>query len=77
MGIEESQAPNGQWPSNAGAGIAMPNGALGMNGINGALSMDFSQMMPYMMNGMPNNLMGGFSNMMGSYHSVDCLEDCN
>lgn len=73
----ESQASNGQWPSNGGIGIAMPNGALGMNGMNGALPMDFGQMMPYMMNGMPKNLMGAFPNMMGSYNPRDCLKRCN
>lgn len=52
----------------------MPNGTLGMNGMNGALPMDFGQMMPYMMNGMPNNLMGAFPNMMGSYINRDCVK---
>lgn len=55
----------------------MPNGTLGMNGMNGALPMDFGQMMPYMMNGMSNNLMGAFPNMMGSYNTRDCVKCCN
>lgn len=56
---------NGQWAANGVAGLAMPNGALGMSGMNGALPIDYSQMMQFMPNGMPNNMMGAFPNMMG------------
>jgi len=74
----EPQATNGQWSSTGGTGIAMPNGVLRMNGMNGALPMDFGQMMPYMMNGMSqNNLMGAFPNMMGLYKPIHFLKVYN
>ena len=43
----------------------MPNGTANINGLNGVLPMDFSQMMQYMPNGMPNNMMSAFPNMIG------------
>ena len=49
----------------------MNNGAYGFDGVNGGFpnmgmnsSTDFSQMMPFMANGMPQNPVGVFPNMM-------------
>ncbi|MCJ1379447.1 hypothetical protein MMC17_002548 [Xylographa soralifera] len=61
----EIQLIGTQWPVNGATGLAMSNGALNMNGLNGGLPMDFSQMMQYMPNGMPNNMMNAFPNMIG------------
>ncbi|MCJ1401226.1 hypothetical protein MMC11_004438 [Xylographa trunciseda] len=61
----EAQSMSMQWPVNGATGLAMPNGAPNMNGMNGVLPLDFSQMMQYMPNGMPTNMMGAFPNMMG------------
>ncbi|MCJ1389408.1 hypothetical protein MMC18_002265 [Xylographa bjoerkii] len=61
----EAQSMSAQWPVNGAIGLAMSNGVPNMNGLNGVLPMDFSQMMQYMPNGMPNNMMGAFPNVMG------------
>ena len=60
-----------QWVAMNGSIMGMNNGALGFDGMNGGFpSMglnppaDFSQMMHFMPNGMQNNLMGAFPNMM-------------
>ncbi|MCJ1473185.1 hypothetical protein MMC13_001836 [Lambiella insularis] len=61
----DSNSMNALWATNGVAGSMMSNGILGMNGMNGALPMDFSQMMQFMPNAMPNTMMGAFPNMMG------------
>lgn len=66
-GVGEPQSSIGQWPLNGGSGMAMPNGALALNGVNAVLPMDLSQMMQYMPGGMPNSLMGAYPNTMGAY----------
>ena len=60
-----------QWVAMNGSVIGMNNGALGFDGMNGGFPnmglntpADFSQMMHFMPNGMQNNLMGTFPNMM-------------
>ena len=54
-----------QWPANGATGLAMSNGITNINGMNGVLPMDFTQMMQYMPNGIPNNMMSAFPNMIG------------
>ena len=66
---------NQQWPaSSSGFGQGMNNGAMGFQGAAGGFpSMgingigDFSQMMNFMPNGMPNPMMGSMPNMMGKH----------
>ena len=60
-----------QWVAMNGSVMGMNNGALGFDGMNGGFPnmglnspADFSQMMNFMPNGMQNNLMGAFPNMM-------------
>ena len=68
----ELQDQNGQWSSNVGAGQGMLDGTFGFNAMNGGfpnMTSDISQMMQFMPNGMQNNFMGTFPNMMGSSHN--------
>ena len=60
-----------QWVAMNGSVVGMNNGALGFDGMNGGFPnmglntpAEFSQMMQFMPNGMQNNLMGAFPNMM-------------
>ena len=64
---------NGLWPLNGGLGQGMMGGAFGLEGMNGVFpnmglnsTTDFSQMMQFMPNSMPNAMMGAFPNMMGT-----------
>jgi len=63
--------PSEQWPPANGIGMGMNNNSFGFDGATGFANMgfngapDFSQMMQYMPNGMLNNGMGAFPNMMG------------
>ena len=64
---------NGLWPLNGGLGQGMIGGAFGLEGMNGVFpsmglngTTDFSQMMQFMPNSMPNAMMGAFPNMMGT-----------
>ncbi|MCJ1283633.1 hypothetical protein MMC26_002964 [Xylographa opegraphella] len=59
------QSTGAQWPVNGVTGLAMSNGTPNMNGLNGVLPMDFSQMMQYMPNGMSNGMINAFPNMLG------------
>ena len=73
---EESVEPialDGQWSTNGDAGMAMSNVSIGVNGMNGASPMDFTQLIQYIPNGIPSNLMGAFPNMMGS-QMLPCLK---
>ena len=60
-----------QWANMNGGGQGMSNAGFGFDGTNGFPNMgvngmgDFSQMMQFMPNGMPNAMMGTFPNMMG------------
>ena len=60
---------NEQWSQNSVQGMNI--GGFGFDGTNGGFSMgfngmgDFSQMMQFMPNGMPNPMMGAFPNVMG------------
>lgn len=75
VGYEQPQAQeltnveSGQWSQGGGAG--MTNTGLGFEMNGGFPNManmgmgDFNQMMQFMPNGMPNNMMGQFSNMLG------------
>ena len=62
-----------QWPPVSGVGPGMKNNSYGFDGTNGFPNMgfngapDFSQMIQFMPNGMPNNAMGAFPNMMGKH----------
>ena len=63
---------SGLWPLNGGLGQGMMGGTFGLEGMNGVFpnmglagATDFSQMMQFMPNAMPNAMMGAFPNMMG------------
>ncbi len=66
-------APGEQWPLGSGIGLSVNSNSFGFDGTTGFANMgfnaapDFSQMMQFMPNGMPNNAMGAFPNMMGKY----------
>lgn len=80
--VEQKQAAgqNEQWAATNGFAQGMNNGALGFDGTNGGFPNmsnmgmtgmgDFSQMMQFMPNGMPNPMMGSFPNMMGEHSKV-------
>jgi len=66
---DQHVGPGEQWSSVGGIGNGMNN--FGFDGTNGFPNMgfngapDFSQMMQFMPNGMPNNTITTFPNMMG------------
>ena len=62
---EQWAASNGLGMNGVGFGFDGTNGGfpnLGFNGVG-----DFNQMMQFMPNGMPNNMMGTIPNMMGKH----------
>ena len=70
---QSTTGENQQLAANNGFEQGMNSGALGFDGANSGFPNmglngmgDFSQMMPFMPNGMPNNMMGAFPNMMGA-----------
>ena len=73
---------NGQWESNGDIGQGGPNGNFPFGAMSGGFpnigingTPDFNQMMPFMANGMPNNLMGTFPNMMSKHDSNKSFEE--
>ncbi|KAK4692645.1 hypothetical protein P7C71_g4597, partial [Lecanoromycetidae sp. Uapishka_2] len=66
-----------QWANTNGMGQGMNTAGFGLDGANGFPNMgvngmgEFSQMMQFMPNGMPNPIMGAFPNMMGMPGMMD------
>ena len=82
----QDHGQNAQWSQENSAGPMFGKNGAGFDGVNGGFTNmgmtnninnlgfngvgDFNQMMQLMPNGMPNNMMGGFPNVMGT-HSFD------
>jgi len=70
-GRQQASGQSQQWANMNGMGQGMNNASFGFDGTHGFPNMglngmgDFSQMMQFMPNGMPNPTMGAFPNMMG------------
>ena len=69
---QQGMAQDQQWAASNGFNQSMNGGALGLDGAAGGFPNmglngmgDFSQMMQFAPNGMPNAMMGSFPNMMG------------
>ena len=67
-----------QWMAMNGSFPGTNNGTYGFDGMNGGFASmgfnnpaDFSQMMQFMPNGMQNNVMGAFPNMMSESHAQE------
>ena len=64
---EQAKGVNGAWPQGNGAGFSLEAMNGGFANVGNMGIGDFNQMMQFMPNGMPNNMMGQFPNMMGMH----------